>query len=111
MLSVQAGLALGIPSEVRFGATVLGAPHFFYGTNTHAIHEAFNVRSDDGISLEVVDNVALAPRVPVGAGDRVVVQGELIPNASRGPLVHWTHHDPAGQHAPGFIDWNGRRYA
>jgi len=111
MNSLRAGLSLGIPSEVRFGATVTGRPHFFYGTRTHAMHEAFGVRSDDGVALEVVDNVALAPRVPVAPGDRVVVQGELIPSGSRGPLVHWTHHDPRGRHVDGFIDWNGRAYA
>jgi hypothetical protein len=111
MESVRAGVALGVPSEVRFGATVVAPPHFFYSARSRATHEAFGVRSDDGIGLEVVDNVSIAPRVPVGVGDRVVVQGVLIPKAARGPLVHWTHHDPGGRHAAGFIEWNGRRYA
>ena len=110
-VSLAAGFAQGSPSEVAFGATVTSAPHYFYGTNTHAEHEAFNVRSDDGRGLEVVDNVKLAPRVPVHIGDHVTIQGELIPNARSGPLVHWTHHDPAGVHPDGFIDFAGRRYA
>ncbi len=108
-------LAIGFPqhrpSEVTFDGTVTSAPHFFYGSRTHAVHEAFNVRSDDGRPLEIVDNVALAPRVPVVVGDRVAIRGELIPDAKPGPLVHWTHHDPAGIHPDGYIDLNGKRYA
>jgi hypothetical protein len=111
MNSLAAGFALGAPSEVAFGATVVSAPHFFYGSNTHAWHESFRVRSDDGRSLEIVDNVTLAPRIPVVPGDRIRVQGELIPHAERGPLVHWTHHDPQHSHPDGFIELHGRRYA
>jgi hypothetical protein len=111
MNSVRAALAQPVPSEVRFDATVTSAPRFFFGARTHATHEIFHVRSDDGVALDVIDNVALAPRVPVRPGDRIEVQGELVPAASRGPLVHWTHHDPRGIHPGGFIDWNGRRYA
>lgn len=109
--SVSAGLARHVPSEVEFRATVTSAPHFFMGANTHALHEAFACRTDDGHALEIVDNVKLAPRVPVAAGDRIAVRGELVPDASRGPLVHWTHHDPRHVHADGFIEFNGRRYA
>jgi hypothetical protein len=111
MNTLAAGLALGVPSEVAFSATVLDRPHYFFGRNTQAEHEAFHVRSDDGPSLEVVDNVAIAPSVPVAPGDRISVVGELIPRSERGPLVHWTHHDPAGVHPGGYIDFNGRRYA
>jgi hypothetical protein len=110
-VSLAAGFAQSAPSEVAFSATVTSAPHYFYGTNTHAEHEAFNVRSDDGRNLEVVDNVKLAPPVPVHVGDRITIQGELVPNAASGPLVHWTHHDPAGAHPDGFIDFAGKRYA
>ncbi len=111
MNSLDAGLRLSEPSEVRFGATVLSAPRFFYGSLTHAMHEAFNVRGDDGRRIEIVDNVAIAPRIPVNVGDRIAVQGELVPQTRYGPLVHWTHHDPDGAHADGFIDLGGRRYA
>jgi hypothetical protein len=111
MSTIAAGLALTTPSEVTFDATVTSVPHYFFGSNTHAMHEAFDCRTDDGHSLEIVDNVKLAPRVPVSDGDRISVRGELVPNASHGPLVHWTHHDPAHVHAEGYIDFNGRRYA
>lgn len=111
MNSLAAGLALPNPSEVRFGATVDSAPRFFFGSTTQAWHEAFDVTSSDGHRVEIVDNVAIAPRVPVAPGDRIVVQGELVPHAARGALVHWTHRDPAHRHEDGFIELHGRRYA
>ena len=111
MSSLQAAFSSHVPSEVDFGATVLTRPRFFFGANTHAMHEAFDVRADDGHRLEVVDNVALAPRVPVAPGDHIVIRGELVPEARRGPLVHWTHHDPAHRHQDGFIALRGRVYA
>lgn len=111
MNSLAAGLAAATPSEVRFNGTAESKPRFFFGSGTHAWHEAFDVLSDDGHRVEVVDNVLIAPRVPVAPGDRVVVQGELVPGAVRGPLVHWTHHDPVGRHVDGFIELHGRRYA
>ncbi len=109
--TLAAGFAQCAPSEVAFSATVTSAPHFFYGTNTHAMHESFDVRSDDGHDLEIVDNVKLAPRVPVAVGDRIGVLGELVPDGRFGPLVHWTHHDPAGVHPDGYIELDGKRYA
>jgi hypothetical protein len=109
--TLSGGLALSAPSEVAFSGVVLSEPTFFFGSNTQAMHEAFNVRGDDGQRVEIVDNVKLAPRVPVHPGDRIDVRGELVPDTNRGPLVHWTHHDPSGQHEDGYIDFAGRRYA
>jgi len=111
MPDISRALAGPLPAEVTFAATVTSAPTFFFGTNTRAWHEAFQVRSDDGTALEIVDNVDLAPRVPVAVGDRIGVHGELVHDPGREPVVHWTHHDPAGRHPDGWIDWNGRRYA
>jgi hypothetical protein len=99
------------PAAVDFTATVSGSPRFFYGRRTHAEHEAFNVRSAAG-PVEVVDNVAIAPPVPVHDGDRVEVSGVMVHDAGkRFPVVHWTHHDPSGRKAGGFIRLNGRLYA
>ncbi len=111
MTTVAGGLAQHAPCEVAFSATVTSAPHFFYGTNTHAMHEEFSIRSDDGQALDVVDNVKIAPRVPVAVGDRIRLQGELVPDARPEPIVHWTHHDPRGLHPAGYIELNGMRYA
>lgn len=97
-------------AEVSFDATVASRPHYFYGTRTHAEHEAFEVATAAG-RLEIVDNVAIAPRVPVAPGDRIQVRGELVHDAGREPIVHWTHRDPAGKHADGFIRFRGQVYA
>jgi len=111
-MTLSGALGGPLPTEVDFSATVTSAPHFFYGTNTHAMHEAFTCRSDDGTALEIVDNVKLAPRIPVQSGDRIAVRGELVHDRGSGsPLVHWTHHDPAHRHVDGYIDFAGRRYA
>jgi hypothetical protein len=106
-----AALAGPLPVEVDFRGTVTSPARFFVGTTTHARHEAFDARTDDGFGLEVVDNVDLAPPVAVHPGDRIAVRGELVHDPSRGPIVHWTHHDPAAHHPDGWIDFAGRRYA
>jgi hypothetical protein len=98
-------------SEVSLGATVTSTPHYFYGSVTHAMHEAFTIRTDQGQALEVVDNVGIAPRCPVKPGDHISLKGEYIPNGSHGPMVHWTHRDPDHKHEDGYIELNGRRYA
>jgi len=111
MDSIAAALSGTAPREVTFDATVVSRPHYFFGSRTRAMHEAFDVRSGDGARVELVGNVSLAPRVPVAPGDRIAVRGELVPQTRYGPLVHWTHHDPAGLHPGGYIDFAGRRYA
>jgi hypothetical protein len=111
MFPLHDAIRRGIPCEVTFAATVTTPPRFFYGARTHAEHEAFYVRARDGTALEVVDNVLLAPPVPVHVGERIRLRGELIPETRYGPMVHWTHHDPAHTHPDGYIDAGGRRYA
>ncbi len=97
--------------EVRFGATVAGYPREIDGRHARHAHETFEARTDGGRTVRVVANLGFAPWRPVKPGDRVVVAGEAIGPRTGEPIVHWTHHDPAGRHAPGFIEWNGRRYA
>ncbi len=111
MNTISAALAGPLPAEVEFGATVTSAPTFFTGATSRSRHEAFTCRTSGGTALEVVSNVDLAPPVPVTVGDRISVRGELVNDRGRGPLVHWTHHDPAGRHPGGWIDLHGSRYA
>ncbi len=111
MSRISAELTPRLPVEVSFGALVTSAPRFFVGTKTQARHEAFDARTDAGVAVEIVDNVDLAPPVPVLLGDRIAVRGELVEDRTGAPVVHWTHHDPAGRHTDGWIDFNGRRYA
>jgi hypothetical protein len=98
------------PAEVTFDATVASRAHFFYGKHTHAEHESFVAQTAQG-KVDVIDNVALAPPVPVRAGDRIEIRGELVHDPGRIPVVHWTHHDPSGEHADGFIRLRGKQYA
>ncbi len=98
------------PALVDFTATVASRPHFFYGAQSHSMHEAFDVRTSAG-SLEVVDNVSIAPRCPVQVGDRIEVRGEMVHDPGRPPVVHWTHHDPSRRHPDGFIRLRDHLYA
>ena len=97
--------------QVHYSGTVTTPPSFFWSKHSHREHEQFDVRADDGSRFRVVDNVSLAPRVPVQPGDRVTVQGELIHPRGQPPIVHWTHRDPAHRHVDGFIALSGRVYA
>ncbi len=95
---------------VDFDATVITMPRYFLGSRTHCEHEAFDAQTHGG-KVEIVDNVDIAPRIPVRPGDRIEVCGELVRDPGRLPVVHWTHHDPQGRHADGFIRLRGRVYA
>jgi hypothetical protein len=96
--------------QVDLKGIVTSEPSYFMGTRTHCRHEEFSVRTEAG-PIDVVDNVALAPPVPVHVGDRVEVDGEMVHDRGKPPVVHWTHHDPSHQHPDGFIRLHGRRYA
>lgn len=98
------------PAEVTFAANVTSNPRYFFGRRTQCEHEAFNVGTTCG-PLEIIDNVSIAPRVPVQPGDRIVVRGEMVHDPASPPVVHWTHHDPDGRHEAGFIQLRGRAYA
>jgi hypothetical protein len=73
-------------------------------------HQRFVIRTASGRTLLVAHNLDLAARLDgLGVGDSVSLYGEYAWN-DRGGLIHWTHHDPNGTHAAGYIDWKGRRY-
>ena len=109
-MDIRAAYSSRGAAEVLFPATVATAPRYFVGSRTHAMHEAFVADSSAG-PVEVVDNVSLAPRVPVNAGDNILVKGEMVHDKGRIPVVHWTHHDPSQRHEDGFIRFQGRVYA
>lgn len=109
-MDLQAAYFATRPAEVTFDARVTGAPHFFFGRRTKCEHEAFNALTSAG-AVEIVDNVSIAPRVPVQPGDRIQVRGEMVHDRGRPPIVHWTHHDPQGHHTAGFIRLRERVYA
>lgn len=109
-MNITAAYHASAPAPVDFQATVAGPTRFFYGRSSHAEHESFAVQTAAG-PVEVVDNVSIAPSLAVQRGDTVEVCGEMVHDPGRLPIVHWTHHDPSGRHAGGFIRWQGRLYA
>ncbi len=72
-------------------------------------HQRFILELGGGHTLLVAHNTDLAPRVPVRPGDTVAFRGEYEWN-ERGGVIHWTHHDPDGHRAGGWLDIRGRRY-
>ncbi|MDH4048435.1 MAG: DUF3465 domain-containing protein [Gammaproteobacteria bacterium] len=78
--------------------------------NDGSRHQRFILRLSSGRTLLVAHNIDLAPRVSsLGEGDTVSFYGEFEPN-DRGGVIHWTHHDPQGRHAAGWLEHNGQRY-
>jgi hypothetical protein len=73
-------------------------------------HQRFVLRMPSGLTVLVAHDIDEAPRVPdLRAGQPLLAHGEYVWNA-QGGIVHWTHHDSSGRHAPGWIDYDGRRY-
>jgi hypothetical protein len=61
-------------------------------------------------TLLIENNIDVGKRVPLSAGDGVVVHGEYIWN-DQGGLIHFTHHDPDHSHEDGWIELRGVRYS
>jgi hypothetical protein len=97
-------------ADVAVAGTVTADPVYFYGRSTHAWHEEFPIVTQHGERVEVIDNVDLAPRVPVKAGDVVAVSGQFVPKRDGG-IIHDTHHCPGpGWHRGGWVQWHGERF-
>jgi len=73
-------------------------------------HQRFIVQLATEQTLLIVHNIDVAPRVAsLQVGDTIGFKGEYVWN-EKGGLVHWTHHDPDGNHQPGWIERDGRIY-
>jgi len=62
-----------------------------------------------GLTVRVEDNVDLTGRLELVAGADVEVRGEYI-YGTRGGVIHYTHRDPRGRHAAGYVRTGGRFY-
>ena len=73
-------------------------------------HQRFIIRLSTGQTLLVAHNIDLAPRVAdLMVGTDITFRGEYEWN-DRGGVIHWTHHDPRGRKAGGWLDYRGRKY-
>jgi len=73
-------------------------------------HQRFILALPSGQTVLVAHNIDLAPRIErLRKGDRVEFSGEYEWNA-QGGVVHWTHRDPQGRHAAGWLRHGGRTY-
>ena len=73
-------------------------------------HQRFILRFDSGQTLLVAHNINLAPRIDsLAVGDVVEFNGVYEWN-DRGGVLHWTHHDPQGEHEPGWLRHRGRTF-
>ena len=73
-------------------------------------HQRFILALASDQTLLVTHNIDIAPRIPsLQEGDSVEFSGVYEWN-DEGGLVHWTHHDPQGQHQAGWLKHNGTLY-
>jgi hypothetical protein len=73
-------------------------------------HQRFILRLESGQTLLVAHNIDLAPRISgLRVGDAVAFRGVYEWNP-KGGTVHWTHHDPSGDHPAGWLRHGGRVY-
>lgn len=78
--------------------------------NEGSRHQRFILRLRSGQTVLIAHNIDLAPRVtPLLAGDTVNFKGEYV-WSEKGGTIHWTHHDPAGQHQGGWLKHAGQTY-
>jgi hypothetical protein len=78
--------------------------------NKGSRHQKFLVSISPEQTLLFAHNIDLAPRVEnVQIGDAMTFKGEYVYNP-KGGIMHWTHHDPDGNQAGGWIKHNGKIY-
>ena len=73
-------------------------------------HQRFILELASGQTLLIAHNIDIAPRIEgLREGDTVAFYGEYEWN-DRGGVIHWTHHDPDGRHADGWLRHNRVNY-
>ncbi len=78
--------------------------------NDGSRHQRFILRLGNSQTLLVAHNIDLAPRIAtLSVGDTVEFYGEYEWN-SQGGVLHWTHHDPNGRHADGWLKHKSQVY-
>ncbi len=119
LIALAVSLAAGLMGQASYPAEFTqGQMVTVAGTVTRVLaddregspHQRFVVRTASGRTLLVAHNLDIAPRLEgLREGDTLSLHGEYTSN-DKGGVIHWTHRDPGGRHAAGYIDWKGRLY-
>lgn len=78
--------------------------------NKGSRHQRFLIKVNPTQTILIAHNIDLADRVAnLQLGDMIQFYGEYEWN-EKGGVVHWTHHDPAGEKSGGWIKHNNITY-
>ena len=78
--------------------------------NIGSRHQRFILKLASGQTLLIAHNIDLAPRISsLRKGDTVQFYGEYEWSL-KGGVIHWTHRDPKGVHAAGWLQYKGKKY-
>ena len=77
--------------------------------NDGARHQRFILVLPSKHRVLIAHNIDLAERIPAEEGDPIRLRGRYEWN-EKGGVIHWTHHDPVGRQAGGWIEAANRRY-
>lgn len=77
--------------------------------NDGSRHQRFILRLEEGHTVLVAHNIDISAKIPLQEGDWVDYRGEYE-WTEQGGVIHWTHHDPQGQHLDGWLFHDGEFY-
>lgn len=78
--------------------------------NQGSRHQKMLIQLQSGQKILIAHNIDLSPRIhDLQVGQVIDFKGEYEYN-DKGGVIHWTHHDPQGQHEGGWLKYNGKTY-
>ena len=78
--------------------------------NQGSRHQKMILQLENGLTVLIAHNIDLAPRVEaLKKGEIIEFFGEYE-YSSKGGVIHWTHRDPQGKHANGWLKYQGKIY-
>ena len=107
-VTVEKALSLCARGSSAVEVTASGQVARLLGTFTTrtGTHEGFLLHAGS-LTLRVEDNTSITGPIPLSIGEPVSLQGQYECNDG---VIHWTHRDPRGRHAGGFIQAGGKIY-